>query len=686
MVQLLELRIEGFGKFADEKTINFTDGINFITGLNEAGKSTVLEAIMASIFKYSRGQIEPYFCWKNNEVCKTSLTYKTEKGETFRITTDYKAGKRRLEKIENKKTKEISSVDKNIDSYLKEHFGFDDKKVFENTAFIRQSQMAILEDAPVRKSIKDMVEEVFAGRSEASATNALSKINKVVKSTRKRIEVLKNEHENLESRLESAKSTREHLDSDSANYELVTKELQEKAQKLAKLRANEKAFQEKEALSKEEDNLNEKIDKIDNVIVGIREILRKKETLAQELEAYKGYDTIADLENLRRSINQLESNQASLNALKQSGTTTKVVSEKYDRRYVALLALGIVLCIIVVGIPLVIYAYKRLRIREEKEIPDEAKVNQITQLEQTIVSMKNAITAKCAKIPNFNLQTFANDSFKYIQLMNSYKYLSDSIRELSKSQLDLSEVGNDSEENLRKLEAKKTKYLNELTIVKNNLKEYKLLNFTQENADELRELDNRVAELKNKQTELRTRINTTVSLITSPEEIIEKLDANEEEQLTLEKRIEEHELAAKFLALAMTEVQQKFTPSIEKNSKPLLKEITRDRYSDVKIDEETLEITVKTPETQNYAKVNNLSQGTKDQLYFTLRTVMADLLGGDTNIPLVLDDPFHNFDELRLDKTINSIKQISKNKQIILISHRPYHEEFKDFCNNIVEL
>ncbi|MBU3957715.1 MAG: hypothetical protein KKB25_01430, partial [Nanoarchaeota archaeon] len=67
-------------------------------------------------------------------------------------------------------------------------------------------------------------------------------------------------------------------------------------------------------------------------------------------------------------------------------------------------------------------------------------------------------------------------------------------------------------------------------------------------------------------------------------------------------------------------------------------------------------------------------------------TVMSDLLGGNTNIPLILDDPFHNFDDSRLKKTIDAIKKISKTKQIILISHRPYHQEFKNFSDKITTL
>ncbi|MCG2717405.1 MAG: AAA family ATPase, partial [Nanoarchaeota archaeon] len=203
-MQLIKLELEGFGKFATKKTINFKEGINFIGGLNEVGKSTIIEAILASIFKFTTREIEPFFCWKNADICETALTYKTDNGKTFRITTDHKNNKRKLVKITKRKNKEIASVNKNISPYLKKHFGFDDKKVFENTAFIRQSQMTILENHAIKNKIKDMIEEVFAGRAKASATKALSKIKKITKDSSKEIDILEDEQRDLKEKLKNA--------------------------------------------------------------------------------------------------------------------------------------------------------------------------------------------------------------------------------------------------------------------------------------------------------------------------------------------------------------------------------------------------------------------------------------------------------------------------------------------------
>ena len=54
-MKLLELHIEGFGKFHN-KTISFHDGMNVIYGKNEAGKSTLHTFIRGMLFGIERGR------------------------------------------------------------------------------------------------------------------------------------------------------------------------------------------------------------------------------------------------------------------------------------------------------------------------------------------------------------------------------------------------------------------------------------------------------------------------------------------------------------------------------------------------------------------------------------------------------------------------------------------------------
>ncbi len=376
--------------------------------------------------------------------------------------------------------------------------------------------------------------------------------------------------------------------------------------RLNKLRSNQKRFQEKENLSQEQTALNEKIKKVDRVLSSIKESSKKKEYIAEKLENYEGYDKISDsdFESIKRAIKEIEKTETTLNTLTNSNRKKKVVEEKLNQKYLILFVVGLVFSVIIVGIPIAVYAYKRMKIKEEKEVVDETKENEILELTRNLSLAQKDILVKCAGVKDFNMNSFPDDYCRFTKLIEDDMYLSSSINELSKAELENSDEGRDVEENLRKIEAKKIDYLNRLTITQNNLNNYKLLTFTQEDFDELDDLDKRVEDLKRENTELKTSIKTTTSLVESPEDIREKIDAIEENKFSIEKKVEEHEIAAKFLALAETQVQQKFTPSIEKNSKPLLKEITNQKYSDLRIDEATMNITIKTPETEDYVNVS----------------------------------------------------------------------------------
>ncbi len=571
MTKLIKLEIEGFGKFKKNTVVEFKEGINFITGLNESGKSTILEGILASLFKYTSLRINPYICWTNPDICKASLTYKTDKGEIFRVISDYKNSRRKLEKIDKGETKEISSVGSMVDKYIKEHFGFDEQKVFENTTFIRQSQMAILGDRITKNKLRDMVEEVLVGTGGASATKSLQKIKKIEKDSRKEAESMAEDLYGLKEDLQGAEESKGRVMKDSEEHEEVKKKLLQKSEKLTKLKENKKLFDKKEVLLKDEKNIDKEISQVDDMI----------ETFEEEDE-----------------------DEPSVEKSKVMPIVLMVVG--------VLLSLTIIGAII--GIPLIIYGNK---LRKEKDSPKKSK-------------------AVSEKLPKYQKQ--------------------------------------------------KKDLINKKAIMESKLEEYKLVKFTIDDFRDLDNLEKEVERLKEKNVELKTSINKTKELVKSPEEIQEEVDSIEQKIQELKEKAEEFELSSRYLEMAETSVQHKFTPSIESNSKELLNEITDGKYSDLKIDEETLDIKIKAPEIQDYVDVELLSQGAKDQVYFTVRTTMSDLLSGNINIPLIFDDPFHNFDDIRLKKTMTAMKKLSRDKQIILISHKPYHKEFKNFADNVVEV
>src|SRR3989344_3322349 len=680
MVELIKLEIEGFVRFDKKKTIDFKKGVNFINGLNEAGKSTILEAILASLFKYTNSRIELFFCWTNKDVCRLTLTYKTDKGETFQIISDYKNAKKKLLKITKTGKTEISTVITTIQKYIREHFGFDEQKVFENTTFIRQSQMAILASSTEKDKLKNMVEEVLVGSAEASATKALKKIKKVAKDSKSEVENLKEDLNDLQKDLQEAEEHKDSLVKDSGEYEKVSKLFSEKEKKFEELKKRKERFYKKEEYQKEFQGLDKDVKNIDKILLSINDSIKKRDKLSDKLENYRGFDSLSknDFSEIKEKIKELENIETTQKAYSKAGRKKQITKEILDIKYV-------ILFLVLIGIPLAIYAYRRMKkeIKVDEEINNEDEINSLTEQKDKVKEELGEITKI---IKDFDNNTFIDLFQEFNETKNRIESFSESINEFIKNILDKNELTESEENNLRKIEKIKNELLNKLTIAKNNLDKYKLVTLTDKEIDELGILDKEVKNLNDEGVRLKTSVSKTKELVKSPEEIKEECDSIENQIKELLEKSEEYEFAFEFLEKAETEVQQKFTPSIEKNSKSILKMITNNKYSDLKVNEEDLSISVKAPEINDFVAVDILSQGTKDQVYFTIRTTMTDLLSGNINIPLIFDDPFHNFDDIRLGKTIEAVKELSKNKQIILISHKKYQKDFKDFADNVIEV
>ncbi len=69
--------------------------------------------------------------------------------------------------------------------------------------------------------------------------------------------------------------------------------------------------------------------------------------------------------------------------------------------------------------------------------------------------------------------------------------------------------------------------------------------------------------------------------------------------------------------------------------------------------------------------IRQLSQGARDQLALALRLAVADLLSGDTMLPMFFDDPFLSFDPERLAAIRETLDRIASERQVVLLSHRP---------------
>jgi len=82
-MRLRSLRIDGFGRLAD-RTFAFGSGLNVVIGPNEAGKSTLAAALVASLYGLQRGEKDRWRPWTGTAFA-TALTYETSDGAQWEV-------------------------------------------------------------------------------------------------------------------------------------------------------------------------------------------------------------------------------------------------------------------------------------------------------------------------------------------------------------------------------------------------------------------------------------------------------------------------------------------------------------------------------------------------------------------------------------------------------------------------
>ena len=64
----------------------------------------------------------------------------------------------------------------------------------------------------------------------------------------------------------------------------------------------------------------------------------------------------------------------------------------------------------------------------------------------------------------------------------------------------------------------------------------------------------------------------------------------------------------------------------------------------------------------------NLSAGTLDQAYLSLRLAIGELIGGENSLPLILDDIFLQYDDVRRETAFTFLKDYAKDRQMLFFT------------------
>ena len=125
-------------------------------------------------------------------------------------------------------------------------------------------------------------------------------------------------------------------------------------------------------------------------------------------------------------------------------------------------------------------------------------------------------------------------------------------------------------------------------------------------------------------------------------------------------------LAMTVLDEANTTLQNRFSPALGARAAEIFSKITAGRYQKVLL---SRDLSLETDSEGAQRSVQLLSQGAADQLYLAVRLAICDLvLPEDKSVPLILDDALLTFDDDRLHAALDYLLEESEKRQVLLFT------------------
>ena len=141
--------------------------------------------------------------------------------------------------------------------------------------------------------------------------------------------------------------------------------------------------------------------------------------------------------------------------------------------------------------------------------------------------------------------------------------------------------------------------------------------------------------------------------------LAERLAAARDRYAELERRVLVYQGTLTAIDTAEVATLKTAARYLEERMGPTIAAVTDGRYDDIEVDEKSLAFKVRAPESGEFVEVDQLSQGTADQLFLAARLGLVRLVTLGRRPPLILDDPFVTFDGLRAERAVRLVKRMA---------------------------
>ena len=168
--------------------------------------------------------------------------------------------------------------------------------------------------------------------------------------------------------------------------------------------------------------------------------------------------------------------------------------------------------------------------------------------------------------------------------------------------------------------------------------------------------------------------------------IEEELESLKETKVELEEKRDNIKRTIEYLEIAYNKMKEQITPKFTEELSRVMENISNGKYKNVRINTNG-EIIVE-ENTGNYITAENLSIGTIEQLYLSLRLATIKEISKE-NMPIILDEAFAYYDAERLKNILNYLANEYKEKQTIIFTCTEREKEILtklDVNYNLIQL
>ena len=700
---LNKVELRNFKRFANFSA-QFSPGINVVKGpLNETGKSTLLEGIIVALFynpKSIASRLEDYASWGATKKFETNLEFK-EKGNRYSLKKDFHTG---IIKLVNHDSGEELDTPREVSQRIEELLGTNSDKLFEYTSCIRQDQ--VNEVTSGREKISESLEKVVTGGEENTlASKIIQKLADKVSEIRKGLDRpvrFPGALARLKSDIGNASQRLKKISSEVAEVEAKKIELVEINKELAQIREEyegAKALLDKNKVRMEVEasitSLEQKYDEMEQTLTEINTLLEKSKQAHDALNSIEGFEDETRVSEIRTELDTIqirkgdikhdiakrweEKEQAKEELNKQK--FFRLLGSKQSIACIAVISIGGIigtiasslyfLALVIIGMAALVASMwaKSILARQETNISElEDRIQKMGGSLKELDARESSLLTetKCSTLEEF--ETKEKDFRRWKEEQRKYK-------DQLNGKLGTRDIGGmkkQKAEIARNLAVERAKITEDIKATalspERYVKQERIVGKLEERLKE-RERDKNLCEaiIKTARVDVEQQI-----------ELEEELESLQENLRQEGRRVKVYELAKESMSRAKDDAFSSANEVLEKETQKYFAIFTNGKYNQVKVGKENSEFLIYSTEKDGWVKPEELSGGVIDEFYLAYRLALVKLIFGTKNPPLLLDDPFGNFDLLRLNKALLLFKDLSKDYQIIIFTLKDIYDETAD--------